>query len=96
MAKDPFKMTWKEIPLGFVQDDYMSCLNNHTGSWRSERPIWDEDHCIKCGVCYLYCPEACIEQDEKGYFHANLDYCKGCGVCVQECWTGCISLKPEE
>ena len=96
MAKDPFELTWQEIPLGFVHSDYMSCKDNHTGSWRSERPIVNEERCIKCGVCALYCPEACIITNENGYFHANLDYCKGCGVCVQVCWTGCIDLKPEE
>jgi pyruvate ferredoxin oxidoreductase delta subunit len=96
MAKGPLELTWQEIPLGFVHSDTMSCLKNHTGSWRSEQPIWDQSHCIKCGVCALFCPEFCIVTDEEGYFSANLDYCKGCGVCAQECWTGCITLKPEE
>lgn len=96
MSKNPYELTWKEIPIGFIHTDYMSAKKNHTGSWRSERPIWNESQCIKCGVCGLFCPEACIMQDEKGYFHADLDYCKGCGVCAHECVTGCIAMKPEE
>jgi pyruvate ferredoxin oxidoreductase delta subunit len=96
MAKNPMELKWQEIPLGFVWHQPQSSLNNHTGSWRSERPIWDEQHCIRCGVCGLFCPEACIRTDERGYFHADLDYCKGCSICAHECWTGCIKMKPEE
>jgi pyruvate ferredoxin oxidoreductase delta subunit len=96
MSKDPLKLSWKEIPIGFVHSDYQSSLKHHTGSWRSERPIWNKENCIKCGVCALFCPEFCVKADEEGYFSANLDYCKGCGICAQECWTGCITLKPEE
>jgi pyruvate ferredoxin oxidoreductase delta subunit len=96
MSKNPLELTVSEIPIGLVQTDYQSALKNHTGSWRSERPIWDETRCIKCGVCSLFCPEFCIKVDDQGYFHANLDYCKGCGVCYKECWTQCITLKQEE
>ena len=61
--------------------------------WRFEKPSWDTDKCIRCGVCYLSCPDSAIFQDADGYYDVDLAYCKGCGVCVQQCWTGCISLE---
>lgn len=87
---------WKELPLGCAVLEPMSARHNLTGSWRSERPVWDKSQCVKCGVCQMYCPEACIHQDEYGYFEADLDYCKGCGICSRECWTQCITMKQEE
>ena len=33
----------------------------NTGDWRTRRPVMDEDKCIGCGICYLYCPVFCIE-----------------------------------
>ena len=52
--------------------------------------------CIKCGVCWVFCPDAAIYKNEEGFFLANLDYCKGCGICARECWTGCIKMVEEE
>jgi len=60
--------------------------------WRFERPVWDTEKCVRCGVCYLSCPDGAIFQSEDGYYKADLQYCKGCGLCVQQCVTGCISL----
>lgn len=60
--------------------------------WRFERPVWDTQKCVRCGVCYLACPDGAIFQNEDGYYEADLQYCKGCGLCVRQCVTGCISL----
>jgi pyruvate ferredoxin oxidoreductase delta subunit len=73
-----------------------SASEYHTGSWRAKRPLWDKVKCIKCGLCYIYCPEGCVTEDADGFFEANLDYCKGCGICVKECWTGAIKMANEE
>ena len=56
----------------------------NTGDWRTRRPVMDEDKCIGCGICYLYCPVFCIEPVQ-GKFKINYDYCKGCGICAHEC-----------
>ena len=53
-------------------------------------------NCIRCGICYIFCPDMAVHKTEEGYFEADLYYCKGCGICAQECFTGCISLVPEE
>jgi pyruvate ferredoxin oxidoreductase delta subunit len=87
---------WKNLPIGCHVQEPMSARNNHTGSWRSSRPLWDHTKCVKCGVCDLFCPEGCIKPNAEGYYEANLDYCKGCGICQLECVTRCISMKQEE
>ncbi len=68
------------------------CLD--TGSWRSERPVLDEDKCTYCGLCALYCPTQCMI-DEGEYFLPNFDYCKGCGICGRECPQDAISMMSE-
>ena len=88
--------TWKELFPGCPVQAPGSAANNHTGSWRSERPIWDTKKCVQCGVCQMFCPEACITVDAEGYYSANLDYCKGCGICKCECPTQCIHMEQEE
>ena len=60
--------------------------------WRFERPVWDTQKCVRCGICYLACPDGAIFQNKDGYYEADLQYCKGCGLCVRQCVTGCISL----
>jgi pyruvate ferredoxin oxidoreductase delta subunit len=87
---------YKALLPGCPITEPLSAVRNHTGSWRSERPLWNHDLCVKCGVCDLFCPEACISANAAGFFEANLDYCKGCGICMQECPTRCISMKQEE
>ena len=66
---------------------------NTNEDWRFERPVWDTEKCIQCGVCYLSCPDGAIHLNEEGYYDADLTFCKGCGICSQQCWTGCITLE---
>jgi len=87
--------TWKELPVGCVVSEPGSAGEYHTGSWRFQRPVWNDAKCIKCGICYVFCPEGCVQQAEDGFFKANLDYCKGCGICAHECWPRAISMMEE-
>ena len=54
------------------------------GDWRSMRPIVDRDKCVKCAVCWLYCPVQCIVE-RPAWFDIDLRTCKGCGICAVEC-----------
>ena len=90
------QMTWKDLTVGCVVEDAGNADTYKSGDWRSMRPIWDKDRCIKCGVCYIFCPDMAIKETEDGYFEADLFYCKGCGICVRECVTGAIRLVEEE
>jgi pyruvate ferredoxin oxidoreductase delta subunit len=87
--------TWKELPTGCVVFEPGSASEYHTGSWRSQRPVWDDAKCIKCGICYVFCPEGCVQQGEDGLFRADLNYCKGCGICAHECWPSAIKMIEE-
>ena len=95
MTKKKGPDIWQEITTGCVVFQPGSASEYHTGSWRSQRPVWNNQKCIKCGICYIFCPEGCVSQTEDGYFKANLDYCKGCGICAHECWTRAISMVEE-
>jgi pyruvate ferredoxin oxidoreductase delta subunit len=87
---------WRELALGMAITEPGSSRYNRTGDWRSQRPIWEFEKCVKCGVCAVFCPEGCIEMQKDGLPLVDLEFCKGCGICVLECWTGCIELTEEK
>ena len=89
-------VTWRELEIGCIVTKPGNAASYNTGDWRSERPIRDDSKCIKCGACYIFCPEGAILQNAEGYFEADLFYCKGCGICARECWTGAITMALEE
>ncbi len=59
-------------------------------------PEWDKDRCIRCGICYLYCPDGAVFRETDGFFDVEKTKCKGCGICHRECWFGVISMVEEE
>ena len=96
MPKSEGELTWKDLAIGSIVTEPGNASQYQTGYWRSQRPTYDFDRCIKCGVCQIFCPEGCVEQNAEGYFEADLFYCKGCGICVRECWTKVITMVDEE
>jgi pyruvate ferredoxin oxidoreductase delta subunit len=92
MAKPMEQYKWHELNVGCVVDEPGSASEYKTGGWRTNKPVWDESKCIKCGVCWMFCPDAAIYQKEDGFFTVNLDYCKGCGICMRECWPIAIKM----
>ncbi len=85
----------KEIPIGGLIDEAGSSRKFKTGDWRSFRPIIDEEKCINCLQCVVYCPEDCIDSSKEGRGKINLDYCKGCGICANICPVKCIKMEEE-
>ena len=61
------------------------------GDWRSFRPVVDRDKCVKCAVCWLYCPVQCVEE-HAAWFDFNLKTCKGCGICAHICPVKAIEM----
>lgn len=96
MTEKKWPETWQEVNPGCMVFRPGSAKEYHTGSWRAKRPLWDNAKCIKCGICYIYCPEGCVTENADGFFEANLDYCKGCGICAHECWPVAIKMVNEE
>jgi pyruvate ferredoxin oxidoreductase delta subunit len=70
-------------PRGIVSEPNSS-LDNKTGTWRTERPVFKHDKCTGCKLCVLVCPDGVVHGEEKT-FDADLTYCKGCGICAAEC-----------
>ena len=95
MAQERKLPKWHEIPIALVAQPTTS-VEYKTGSWRTRTPVTDEEKCIKCGVCWLFCPDNSRYQTKKGHYDSNLDYCKGCGICSRECPTGCIIMIERE
>ena len=96
MPKSEGELTWKDLEIGAIVTEPGNASQYKTGDWRSQKPVYDFDRCMKCGLCQVFCPEGCIEPNPDGYFEANLYYCKGCGICVRECWTKVITMVEEE
>ncbi|MCD6452923.1 MAG: 4Fe-4S binding protein [Dehalococcoidales bacterium] len=96
MAKAECELTWKDLEIGVILTDVGTARGYRTGDWRSRKPVTDNDKCNKCGMCFLFCPEGCIQQNEEGFFDANLFYCKGCGICAAECPRKAITMVEEE
>jgi len=86
---------WKDLNIGCVIDEPGNATVYKTGDWKSQRPVWDESKCIKCGVCWNFCPDNAIYKKADGYFTADYSYCKGCGICAFECITQCIAMQEE-
>ncbi len=96
MAKPEHEITWKELNVGCVIDEPGNAASYRTGDWRSQRPVYNKDRCIRCGTCYIFCPDMAIKIIQGGYIEHDFYYCKGCGICAEECPTGAIAMKDEE
>ncbi|NLH78004.1 MAG: 4Fe-4S binding protein [Acidobacteria bacterium] len=71
-----------------------SQTHNLTGAWRNIRPEIDLAKCIKCGICWKFCPEPSIDIVDE-WPVVDYDYCKGCGICAEECPSKCIVMVEE-
>lgn len=87
----------------------VSSRGNHTDSWRIQKPVIEYDKCIRCMICWKFCPDEAISVVRGSDFAApsertakleapqiEMDYCKGCGICANECPEKCIEMILEE
>ena len=95
-VKPPLLPKWQEMSFGNILTYVGGAKEYRTGDWRADRPVTDKSKCIKCGMCWLLCPDAAVTQNEDGTFEANLFYCKGCGICVRVCPKDAITMVEEE
>jgi len=95
VTKKENELTWKDLEIGAIITEPGNASQYRTGDWRSQKPVHDFSRCIKCGLCMIYCPEACRFQNKEGYFEADMFYCKGCGICYRECPTMVITMEEE-
>lgn len=90
------ELTWRDMRFGNILTTPGSATQYKTGDWRSQRPIVDKEKCNKCGLCWLYCPDAAIKTLEDGFYEPDLYYCKGCAICFQVCPRKAITMIEEE
>jgi len=96
VTKPEGELTWRDIEIGSIVTEPGNARQYKTGDWRSQKPTYDFNRCIKCAICQIFCPEGCVNQNDDGYFEADLYYCKGCGICAKECPTGVITMVEEK
>jgi 2-oxoacid:acceptor oxidoreductase delta subunit (pyruvate/2-ketoisovalerate family) len=72
-----------------------SMAANPTGSWRNLRPVINYADCIRCFICWKYCPDVAIDLEGEDKPVINLTFCKGCGICAEECPKKCIAMTKE-
>uniref|UniRef100_A0A7J2U0Q6 4Fe-4S dicluster domain-containing protein n=1 Tax=Ignisphaera aggregans TaxID=334771 RepID=A0A7J2U0Q6_9CREN len=98
--------SWREVPVGGAITQPGNSVNRPTGDWRVFKPIINQDKCVRCYLCWVYCPEPAIKIIDRPYktssgrewkitFEVDYDYCKGCGICVEECPVKAIDFVEE-
>ena len=80
------KTPWKDLTPGGTIYEAGNAQKFKTGDWKSLTPIFIEDKCKQCGLCFPVCPDDSIpvNKDQKRE-NFNYDYCKGCGICAKVC-----------
>ena len=69
-----------------------SCIVR-TGDWKTYYPQLDAEKCIKCYICWKFCPDvSVIVKDTESLPEFDLDHCKGCGICAFECPKDAIEM----
>lgn len=95
MSKQKLK-GWKEIPEGGTIAEPGSSVGFDVQAWRTFHPVMDKSKCTKCGMCWVFCPEAAIKCNPDGTYEVDLTYCKGCGICNRACAVKAITMVKEE
>ena len=68
-------------------------LVNDNDGWRTRTPGLDPTACIRCGLCFLYCPEGAIAKTPEGLPTIAAQWCKGCGLCAAECPKDALTME---
>ncbi len=99
MTEEHLLKGWEEFEAGAILysfDGSSHHINNSiqhsVADWRAEKPVFNEEHCIHCQFCWVYCPDTSIISKDKQFDHIDYVHCKGCGICVDVCPTNPKSL----
>jgi pyruvate ferredoxin oxidoreductase delta subunit len=90
------KLTNKDVPnvLPVGPVAHAGVLYDISSGMRTFRPVIDNEKCVKCFQCFMYCPDGTIDRSGDD-LEIDYDYCKGCGICAKICPAGCIEMTKE-
>ena len=87
---------WQDLKPGILISEPGCATQFKTGDWRTgQKPVTDYEKCVKCGRCYIFCPDLSWQPREDGMYDWLGDYCKGCGICAVECPANAITMEDE-
>jgi len=78
-------LPWREVAPGGVVTTPGISVTYITGTWRTLRPIRDDEQCTQCLICWIVCPDSSISVNDGKVNGFDYDHCKGCGLCAQAC-----------
>jgi len=87
------EFTYKDLPMAAMIPVPATSLEYKTGAWSTVQPEIDKQKCIKCLLCWVYCPDGAIKRLEDDSVEVDYEYCKGCGICSTVCPVKAISMK---
>jgi len=88
-------LTWKDLETGGIMRRGGSSLDVNTGDWRVMIPIWHEDKCKHCFLCFPVCADSAVPIKDEKRLDFDFKHCKGCGVCFKVCPFGAITFEKE-
>ena len=90
------KQDKNKINPGAVIDEPGNAREAKKSSFRNFKPVTDYSKCIKCGRCWMFCPDIAFEPNKDGTFKNIERFCKGCGICANVCPVKCIKMEVVE
>jgi len=60
------------------------CCNPESQDF-SPQIIWDDEKCLRCGLCVETCPNQAVVFDEEGNRAVDTERCEVCGLCAEQC-----------
>ena len=87
--------TWQDLTIGAEIYEPATSLQVNTGEWRTMRPVFIEEKCKHCMLCFPYCSDSSIPVKDGKRLDFDFMHCKGCGICVKVCPFGAIEFVKE-
>jgi 2-oxoacid:acceptor oxidoreductase delta subunit (pyruvate/2-ketoisovalerate family) len=85
MKKNYLEVPFYELPMGIIIPEAGNAVEYDTGSWGTFKPMFHEDRCIQCYICWVVCPDSSVIIKDGNVVGFDYFHCKGCGLCAAEC-----------